>query len=94
MVKMRMLGTTVARVEKQKSFTLCSQQRKRTTLPEDKPRRLIEGSVQAGQDVDEAVEDDQIVDSRSLLPQDDLARPGVDHDGDHREDDVGVEVAT
>ena len=50
--------------------------------------------MQAGQDVDEAVEDDQIVDSRSLLPQDDLARPGVDHDGDHREDDVGVEVAT
>ena len=68
MVKMRMLGTTVARVEKQKSFTLCSQQRKQTTLPEDKPRRLIEGSVQAGQDVDKAVEDDQIVDSRSLLP--------------------------
>ena len=50
--------------------------------------------MQAGQDVDEAVEDDQIVDSRSLLPQDDLARPGVDHDGDQCEDDVGVEVAT
>ena len=50
--------------------------------------------MQAGQDVDKAVEDDQIVDSRSLLPKDDLARPGVDHDGDHSEDDVGVEVAT
>ena len=94
MVKMRMLGTTVARVEKQKSFTLCSQQRKQTTLPEDKPRRLIEGSVKAGQDIDKAVEDDQIVDSRSPLPENDLACPGVDHNSDHREDDVGVEVGT
>ena len=94
MVKMRMLGTTVARVEKQKSFTLCSQQRKQTTLPEDKPRRLIEGNVQTGQDVDKAVKDDQIMDSRSLLPENDLACPGVDHNSDHREDDVGVEVAT
>ena len=84
----------MARVEKQKSFTLCSQQRKQTTLPEDKPRRLIEGSVQAGQDVDKAVEDDQIVDSRSPLPENDLACPGVDHNSDHREDGVGVEVAT
>ena len=87
MVKMR----TVARVEKN---TLCSQQRKQTTLPEDKPRRLIEGCVQAGQDVDKAVEDDQIVDSRSLLPENDLACPGVDHNSDHREDGVGVEVDT
>ena len=50
--------------------------------------------MQAGQDVDEAVEDDQIVDSRSLLPENDLACPGVDHNSDHREDGVGVEVAT
>ena len=50
--------------------------------------------MKAGQDVDKAVEDDQIVDSRSPLPENDLACPGVDHNSDHREDGVGVEVAT
>ena len=34
------------------------------------------------------------MDSRSLLPENDLACPGVDHNSDHREDGVGVEVAT
>ena len=50
--------------------------------------------MQAGQDVDKAVKDNQIMDSRSLLPENDLACPGVDHNSDHREDGVGVEVAT
>ena len=45
----------------------------------DAPGRLVEGGVDAGDDVDEAVEDNQAVEARSLLPQDADARPQVDH---------------
>ena len=46
------------------------------------PGRLVERGVEAGDDVDEAIEDDETVEARSLLPQDADARPQVDHKGD------------
>ena len=49
--------------------------------------------MQTGQNVDKAVDDDQTVDPCCLLPKDDLPCPEVDHNGDQREGDVGVEVA-
>ena len=52
---------------------------------EHAPGRLNEGGVEAGDHVDEAVEDDQTVEARSLLPQDADARPQVDHKGDQCE---------
>ena len=52
---------------------------------EHAPRRLDEGGVEAGGHVDEAVEDDQTVETCSPLPQDAVSGPQVEHKGDQCE---------
>ena len=46
------------------------------------PRRLEEGGVKAGDNVDDAIADDQAVDPSSLFPQDAEAGPQVDCKGE------------
>ena len=59
---------------------------------ENAPRRLEKGCVEARENVDDAVADDQTVDSSSLLPQD--ADPGqeVDYKGDQGDGNVCKKV--
>ena len=45
-----------------------------------------------GDDIGNAVANNQVVDPRLLLPPDDDDRPDVHHEGDHWEGDVGNEV--
>ena len=52
---------------------------------EQAPGRLDEGGVEAGGNIDEAVEDDQTVEACSLLPQDADTGPKVDHKDDQCE---------
>ena len=56
------------------------------------PGWLDEGCLEAGDNVDKAVEDDQTVEARSLLPQDADARPYVDHKGDQCEGNIGKKI--
>ena len=59
---------------------------------ENAPRRLEKGCVEARENVDDAVADNQTVDSSSLLPQD--ADPGqqVDYKGDQGDGNVCKKV--
>ena len=59
---------------------------------QDAPRRLEEGGVQAGDNVEEAIADDQAVDSCSLLPEDAGPGPQVDGKGDQADWDVCKKV--
>ena len=56
------------------------------------PRRLEEGGVHGGDNVDDAVADDQVVDPGPLLLQDAEPGPQVDHKGDHGERNVCIKV--
>ena len=56
------------------------------------PRRLEECVVQAGENVDDAVADDQLVDLGALLLQDAEPGPQVDDKGDHGERNVCIKV--
>ena len=61
---------------------------------QDAPGRLEEGCVKAGDNVEEAIADDEAVDSCSLLPQDADTRPQVDCKGDQTDWDVCKKVTS